>query len=133
MLFYFLTFCICVSLIAQLVENLPATQETWVWSLGWEDPLEEGKSTHSSILAWRIPWIVHGVSKSRTQLSDFHFLMFYNYILIVYIRFINLAASLLTGFCVIYFLKHCTRSSHYHTGFKSIKSNILIYLYTLIA
>ena len=42
--------------------------------LGWEDPLEKGKSTHSSILAWRIPWtIVHGVTKSQTQLSDFHF------------------------------------------------------------
>ena len=40
---------------------------------GWEDPLEKGKATHSSILAWRIPWTtVHGVTKSRTQLSDFH-------------------------------------------------------------
>ena len=44
------------SLIAQLVKNLPAMQETWVRSLGWEDPLEKGKATHSSILAWRIPW-----------------------------------------------------------------------------
>ena len=43
--------------------------------LGWEDPLEKGTGTHSSILAWRIPWtIVHGVSKSQTHLSDFHFL-----------------------------------------------------------
>ena len=46
------------SLVAQLVKNLPAVQETWVQSLGWEDPLEEGKATHSSILAWRIPWTV---------------------------------------------------------------------------
>ena len=39
--------------------------ETWVLSLGWEDPLEKGKATHSSILAWRIPWtVVHGVAKS---------------------------------------------------------------------
>ena len=45
-----------VSLVAQLVENLPAMRETWVRSLGWEDPLEKGKATHSSILAWRIPW-----------------------------------------------------------------------------
>ena len=44
------------SLIAQLVKNPPAVWETWVWSLGWEDPLENGKATHSSILAWRIPW-----------------------------------------------------------------------------
>ena len=40
-----------------LSRNPPAMQETWVQSLGWEDPLEKGKATHSSILAWRIPWI----------------------------------------------------------------------------
>ena len=44
------------SLVVQIVENLPAMQETWVLSLGWEDPLEKGKATHSSILAWSIPW-----------------------------------------------------------------------------
>ena len=43
------------SLVAQLVENLPAMQETWVQSLGWEDPLEKEMATCSSILAWRIP------------------------------------------------------------------------------
>ena len=43
------------SLLAQLVKNVPAKQETWVWSLGWEDPLEEGMAIHFSILAWRIP------------------------------------------------------------------------------
>ena len=42
-------------LLAQTVKNLPTIQKTWVQSLGWEDPLEEGKATHSSILAWRIP------------------------------------------------------------------------------
>ena len=62
-----------VSLVAQLIKNPPAMQETGVRSLGWEDPLEKGKASHSSILAWRIPWTVHGVAKSRTQLSDFHF------------------------------------------------------------
>ena len=56
---------------AQLVKNLPAIQETQVQFLGQEDPLEKGKATHSSILAWRIPWTVHGVAKSRTRLSDF--------------------------------------------------------------
>ena len=40
-----------------MVKNLPAMWETWVQSLGWEDPLEKGPATHSSILAWRIPWI----------------------------------------------------------------------------
>ena len=44
------------SLVAQTVKNLPAVRETWVPSLGREDPLEEGMATHSSILAWRIPW-----------------------------------------------------------------------------
>ena len=65
------------SLVAQTVKNLPAMQETRLWSLGQEDPLEKGMATHSSILAWRNPmdsgaWqaIVHGVAKSKTQLSD---------------------------------------------------------------
>jgi len=46
------------SLVAQLVKYAHALRETWVWSLGWEDPLEKEKVTHSSILAWRIPWTV---------------------------------------------------------------------------
>ena len=57
------------SLVAQLVKNPPAVWDTWVRSLGWEDSLQKGKATHSSILAWRIPWTVysfHGVAKSRT-------------------------------------------------------------------
>ena len=56
-----------------MVKNLPAVRETWVQSVGWEDPLEEGMATHSSILAWRSPmdrgawWaMVHGVAKSQT-------------------------------------------------------------------
>ena len=66
--------CVCVGptplwLMAQ-VKNSPAMWETWVRSLGWQDPLEKGKATHSSILAWRK---FHGVTKSRIQLSDFHF------------------------------------------------------------
>ena len=65
------------SLVAQTVKNLSAMPGTWVRSLGWEDPLEEGMATHSSILAWRIPrdrgawWAtVHRIAKSQTQLSD---------------------------------------------------------------
>ena len=65
-----------VSLVAQMVENLPVMWETWVQSLGWEDPLEEGMATHSSILAWGIPmdrgawWAtVQRVAKSQTQLK----------------------------------------------------------------
>ena len=55
------------SLIVQLVKSLPAMQKTPVRFLGWEDPLTKGKMTHSSILAWRIPWTEsHGVTKSQT-------------------------------------------------------------------
>ena len=50
--------CSWASLVAQLVKYLPAEWGTWVLSLGWEDPLEKGKSAHSSILAWRMPWTV---------------------------------------------------------------------------
>ena len=71
---------------AQMVKSLPAIQETWVQSLGWEDPLEKEIATHSSILVWKIPWTeepgglqsmgyrqraaIYGVAKSRTQHSD---------------------------------------------------------------
>ena len=65
------------SLVAQTVKNPPAMWETWVQFLGWEDTLEEGTATLSSILAWRIPmvrgawWVtVHRLSKSQTRLSD---------------------------------------------------------------
>ena len=64
------------SLVAQMVKDLPAMWETWVQSPGWEDPLEKGMVTHSSILAWRIlmdreaRWATaHGVAKSQAQLS----------------------------------------------------------------
>ena len=62
-----------MNFVAQLAKNLPTMWETWARSLGWEDPLEKGKATHSSTL-WRIPrTIIHGVANSWTQLSDFHF------------------------------------------------------------
>jgi len=64
------------SLVAQMVKNLPAILETWVWSLDWEDTLEKSMATHSSILAWRIPmdrgtWgaTVHGATKSQTHVE----------------------------------------------------------------
>ena len=69
--------CLSGFLVAQLVKNLPAMQETWVGSLGGEDPMEEYIAIHSSILAYRIPmdrevwWsTIHGVAKSWTQLSN---------------------------------------------------------------
>ena len=53
------------SLVAQLVKNPPAMRETWVRSLGWEDPLEKGKAAHSRILAWRIPWTLNSMGSQR--------------------------------------------------------------------
>ena len=80
------TFCCCcastycalqvcfigASLVAEMVKNLPAMQETWVLSLGQEDPLEQGMATHSSILAWRIPWTEEpgGLQFMGLQLSE---------------------------------------------------------------
>ena len=64
-------------MVTQTVENLPAVQVTRVQSLGWKDPLEKGMATHSSILAWEIPWTEDpgglqsmGVTKSQTRLSN---------------------------------------------------------------
>ena len=54
-----------VSLVAQLVKNPPAMQETWTQSLSWKDPLEKGKAHQSSILAWRIPWTVKSMGLQR--------------------------------------------------------------------
>ena len=60
------------SLIAHLIKNLPAMQETWVRSLGWEDPLEKEMATHSTILAWRVPWTEEsgGLLSMGSQESD---------------------------------------------------------------
>ena len=54
-------------LVAQLVKNLPAMRETWVRSLGWEAPLEEGKATYSSILAWKIPWTIQSMGSQTVR------------------------------------------------------------------
>ena len=66
---------IWATLVAQLLKNLPAMQESWVQSLGWEDPPEKELGTHSSILAWRIPWTEeHGglqsMGSQTVRLSD---------------------------------------------------------------
>ena len=55
------------SLVAQLIKNLPATQETWVQSLCWEDPLEKGRATYSNILAWRIPCTVESMGSQKVR------------------------------------------------------------------
>ena len=56
-----------LSLVAQWVKNPPAMWETLVQSLGWEDTLEKGKATHSSILAWRIPWTIQSMGLQRVR------------------------------------------------------------------
>ena len=65
------------SLVAQMADNLPVMQEAGVQPLGQEGPLEKGMTTHSSILAWRIPWTeewaaIHGVAKNQIRLNDKH-------------------------------------------------------------
>ena len=55
------------SLVAQLAKNLPAMCETWLLSLGWEDPLEKGKAAHSRVLAWRTPWTVSSMESQRVR------------------------------------------------------------------
>ena len=73
------------SLVAQRLKRLPAMWETWVQSLGWEDPLEKEMATHSSILAWRIPWMELGELQSTghkeldtTERLHFHFHLIYH-------------------------------------------------------
>ena len=66
------------SLVAQLVKNPPAMLDTWVQCLGWEDPLEKGKATHSSILAWRRSWtVIHGVARVGYDGATFTFIAFW--------------------------------------------------------
>ena len=89
-------------LVSELVKNLPATQETWVWSLGWEDPLEKETATHSSILAWRIPWTVYpcGCKESDTteRLSLFSLMESYSISFLVLMTFTSsLSLPLLSG------------------------------------
>ena len=77
-----------------MVQHLPEMQETWVRSLSWEDPLEKEMATHSSILAWKIPWTeepgllwwatVHGVTKESDTTERVHFLYFLFSILNIY-------------------------------------------------
>ena len=81
MIYFCLYFFGGASLVAQTVKRLPAIWNTWVRSLGQEDPLEKEMATHSSTFAWKIPWTeepgrLHGVAKSRTRLSDFTSLLF---------------------------------------------------------
>ena len=86
------------SLVAQPVKNLPAMRETWVQSLGWEDSLEKGTATHSTVLAWRIPMdreaqqaTVHGAADSETT-EQLHCHFFQGFGLLVTQKVKNLPA-----------------------------------------
>ena len=57
-------------LVGQLLKDLPAMQETWVQSLGWEDPLEKGKTTYSSILAWGISWTIQSMGCKESDMTE---------------------------------------------------------------
>ena len=85
-----------VSQVAQVVKNplaMQETRETPVWSLGWEDPLEKERTTHSGILAWKIPWwaMVHGAAKCQTWLSNTHII---HYEIQLYMSFLKYPVSL---------------------------------------
>ena len=83
---FLICFCIWASLVAQRLKCLPGMQKTWVRSPGWEDLLEKEMATHSSTLAWRIPWREEPArlqsmgSQSWTRLSDFTYLLMWIYI-----------------------------------------------------
>ena len=101
------------SLVAQMVKNPPAMRETWVQSLGWEDPLEKGKATHSSILSWSIPCcIVHGVAKSLTQLSDFHLQSSYEGCHIIDTQQFFIIALYFQNTCLLHKRRQASRELH---------------------
>ena len=119
--------------VAQLVKNLAAMWETWVQSLGWEDPLEKEMAPHSSILAWRVPWTedpgrqttVHGVGKRWPQLSN----------LTKTIRESNLGAPKAETYGLAYYIKlaNLQTSFLYQIMKDTISSNIpVIYEHTCI-
>ena len=91
------------SLVAELVKNLPAMWETWIGSLCWEDPLEKGKATHSSILAWRIPWTVQSMGMQRVGHNWVTFTFFLLNILEGHcLNFVEITAKIYP-FTVVYF------------------------------
>ena len=101
----------------QLVKNPSAMQETWVRSLGWEDPLEKGKATHSSILAWRIPWTVSSMGSQRVRHESTFTPPFQ---LLVYL----FMAVLALGCCVQAF-SSCSKWASYCDGFFCCRARAL--------
>ena len=90
------------SLVAQVVKNLPTMWETWVQSLGWEDPLEKGRATHSSILAWRIPWTVYSWCRKEVVMTEQ--LSLCVYIIHTYMHTHQMTALTTPSFILIYLI-----------------------------
>ena len=99
--------CSWASLVVHIVKNLPAMREAWVWSLGWEDLLEEDVATHSSILAWRIPW-----TEEPGRLQFMGLEVGHDLVLSFFLRFINFIGPFKApGFGFFDFLCWCSVSS----------------------
>ena len=112
------------SLVAQLVKNLPEMWETWVWSLGWEDPLEKGTATYSSILAWIIlysPW-----GSNELDMTDCHFTWIKLMVTPGYQGYRTVLSNILANICwwllnASHYTKHFTRITSYNTCSKPRK------------
>ena len=89
------------SLVAQPVKNPPATWETWVQSLSWEDPLEKWKATHSSILAWGIPWTLSSMGSQRVGHDSVTFTFTYNIWTLTSLE-LSIKIDYLLVFCLLY-------------------------------
>ena len=126
------------SLVAQMVKNLPAMQKTWVQSLGWEDPLEKGKATHSSILVQRIPWTVQSMGckeldkTEQLSLSLFQKYREVQYLFFYYkgrIRFLRVQSDFDVGFkikwVVVFFF--CYIHPAFQCQINRLKASLLLY------
>ena len=128
------------SLVAQTVKNLPAVQETWVQSMGWEDPLEEGMATHSSILAWRIPRTeepskVYPWDYKESDMSDLHTQTMSLYIYTISSLSIHLSRILSLSIIitqVVKFLLILFYGNLQETSFKVIKSSLLRFVFCFV-
>ena len=120
--------------VAQTVKNLPAVQETLVQSLGWEDPLEEGRTTHSSILAWKIPWTEEpgglqsmGSQRVRQDWSDLALMQWTTYLFPKWEK-TESALYYQYCFCVYTVWEHVRNIKHNNQGLLYLLAQILLIL-----
>ena len=119
------------SLVAQMVKNPPAMRETWAQSLGWEDPLEESMATHSSILAWRIPWTEEpdGLQSMESQRVRHSWVTKHTLLLIIYNNnfMYNIQYYIHYTFYYILYFVYCMLYMQIYTMQLFIYNNINIY------